>query len=437
METKKTFVLDTSVLLSAPNALTAFEEHDVVIPLVVIKELESKRHDPTLGHPARAALRALEELRVSGDGDDDIRHGVRVGEQGGTVRIEINHVHLQDGFPQTMREDRSNDTRILAVAFNLHKEGKRVVLVSKDLPMRILAATIGLQAQEFLNEQVVVDKPYTGLETLDVTDEELDVLYSDRKIPVPTDILTNTGLILQAPNGGSALARVASQGYATLVQNADREDVFGLKGRSAEQRVAIAHLLDENIGVVSLGGVAGSGKTVLAIAAGLEQVLEKSVYKKIVVFRPLFAVGGQELGYLPGTAEEKMNPWAAAVYDALSAIGNENVVDEVIDRQILEVLPLTHIRGRSLHDSFVVVDEAQSLEKPVLLTALTRMGTNSKIVLTHDVSQRDNLRVGRHDGIAAVVERLKGEQLFAHVAFTKSERSPVAAMATRLLDWEV
>jgi PhoH-like ATPase len=213
----------------------------------------------------------------------------------------------------------------------------------------------------------------------------------------------------------------------------DRE-AFGLHGRSAEQRVALDLLLDEEVGIVSLGGRAGTGKSALALCAGLEAVLERRHFKKVLVFRPLYAVGGQDLGYLPGSESEKMNPWAQAVYDTLGALTTQDVVDEVIARGMLEVLPLTHIRGRSLHDSFVVVDEAQSLERNVLLTVLSRVGSGSRVVLTHDVGQRDNLRVGRHDGIVAVVEKLKGHPLFAHITLTRSERSPIAALVTEMLE---
>jgi PhoH-like ATPase len=213
----------------------------------------------------------------------------------------------------------------------------------------------------------------------------------------------------------------------------DRE-AFGLHGRSAEQRVALDLLLDPEVGIVSLGGRAGTGKSALALCAGLENVLERRAFKKVVVFRPLYAVGGQELGYLPGSEGEKMQPWAQAVFDTLGALVSKEVVDHVLDSGMIEVLPLTHIRGRSLHDSFVIVDEAQSLERGVLLTVLSRLGAGSRVVLTHDVAQRDNLRVGRHDGVAAVIEALKGHPLFAHVTLTRSERSPIAALVTEMLE---
>jgi len=231
---------------------------------------------------------------------------------------------------------------------------------------------------------------------------------------------------------GSALGRVLPDKQVRLVRG-DR-DVFGLHGRSAEQRIALDLLLDPEIGIVSMGGRAGTGKSALALCAGLESVMERRAHKKVVIFRPLYAVGGQELGYLPGSEGEKMAPWAQAVFDTLGALVSSEVVTEILARGLIEVLPLTHIRGRSLHDSFVIVDEAQSLERGVLLTVLSRLGTNSRVVLTHDVAQRDNLRVGRHDGVTAVIEALKGHPLFAHVTLTRSERSPIAALVTEMLE---
>jgi PhoH-like ATPase len=230
----------------------------------------------------------------------------------------------------------------------------------------------------------------------------------------------------------SALGRVNADKRVQLVRG-DRE-AFGLHGRSAEQRVALDLLLDDSVGIVSLGGKAGTGKSALALCAGLEAVLERRTQRKVVVFRPLYAVGGQQLGYLPGSEAEKMGPWAQAVFDTLEGLASTEVIDEVAARGMLEVLPLTHIRGRSLHDSFVIVDEAQSLERNVLLTVLSRLGSGSRVVLTHDVAQRDNLRVGRHDGVAAVIEKLKGHPLFAHVTLTRSERSPIAALVTEMLE---
>jgi len=420
-------VLDTSVLLADPASLRRFHEHRVVLPLVVITELEGKRAHPELGYFARSALRTLDELRVVFGRLDA---PVPIGDAGGTLQVELNHTDpavLPAGFRLG-----DNDTRILAVALNLQSEGHLVTLVSKDLPMRVKAAAVGLHAEEYRAE-LAVETGYTGMSEVGVPAGDVDVLYDHGTVEIEParELPCHSGLVLISDRG-SALGRVTPDKQVRLVRG-DRE-AFGLRGRSAEQRVALDLLLDPEIGIVSLGGRAGTGKSALALCAGLEAVLERRQHKKVVVFRPLFAVGGQELGYLPGSESEKMQPWAQAVFDTLGALTGPDVIDEVLTRGMLEVLPLTHIRGRSLHDAFVVVDEAQSLERNVLLTVLSRVGSNSKVVLTHDVAQRDNLRVGRHDGVVAVVEKLKGHPLFAHVTLTRSERSPIAALVTEMLE---
>jgi PhoH-like ATPase len=344
--------------------------------------------------------------------------------------VELNHTDA-DALPSGFRLG-DNDTRILAVARNLANDGASVTLVTKDLPLRIKASAVGLDAQEYRAE-LTPESGWTGMAELDVTGTDLDQLYDEGRLDLDEarELPCHTGLVLLSERG-SALGRVRPDKSVQLVRG-DRE-AFGLHGRSAEQRVALDLLLDPDVGIVSLGGRAGTGKSALALCAGLEATLERRQHRKVVVFRPLYPVGGQELGYLPGSENEKMSPWAQAVFDTLGAVTSADVIEEVLDRGMLEVLPLTHIRGRSLHDAFVIVDEAQSLERNVLLTVLSRIGANSKVVLTHDVAQRDNLRVGRHDGVVAVVERLKGHPLFAHVTLTRSERSPIAALVTDMLE---
>jgi PhoH-like ATPase len=419
------------VLLSDPWAVSRFAEHAVVLPLVVIGELEGKRHHPELGWFAREALRLLDDLRQ--------HHGrldkpIPIGPAGGTLHVELNHSD-PGVLPPGFRAD-SNDARILACALNLAAEVENVTLVTKDIPLRVKAAAVGLESDEY-RAQDVTPSGWTGMVDVELPAEALDTLYRDGAIDPAdygasdADYPCNTGLRLMAPSA-SALGRITKDKQIQLVRG-DRE-AFGLHGRSAEQRIALDLLLDPEVGIVSLGGRAGTGKSALALCAGLEQVMERGLHRKVVVFRPVYAVGGQEIGYLPGSESEKMEPWAQAVFDTLGALVSKAVIDEVLGRGMLEVLPLTHIRGRSLHDAFVIVDEAQSLERNVLLTVLSRLGTGSRVVLTHDVAQRDNLRVGRHDGIAAVIEKLKGHPLFAHVTLTRSERSPIAALVTEMLE---
>jgi PhoH-like ATPase len=426
-QSERTYVLDTSVLLSDPRAISRFAEHSVVLPVVVVTELEAKRNDPEIGYFARQALRLLDELRVE---HERLDFPIVVSDAGGTLRVELNHSNMSV-LPSGLQLG-DNDSRILAVALNLANDGLDVVVVSKDLPLRVKAASIGLAAQEYRAE-LAVDSGWTGVAELEISAEQMADLYdaetfTSRQVQ---DMPLNTSLVIHSDRG-SALGRVTARGEVRLVRG-DRE-VFGVHGRSAEQRLAIDLLLDPEVGIVSLGGRAGTGKSALALCAGLEAVLEKQQHRKIMVFRPLYAVGGQELGYLPGDKEEKMSPWGQAVFDTLGALVSENVLEEVVERGMLEVLPLTHIRGRSLHDAFVIVDEAQSLERNVLLTVLSRIGQNSRVVLTHDVAQRDNLRVGRHDGVASVIETLKGNALFGHITLTRSERSAIAALVTELLE---
>ncbi len=425
-QAERTYVLDTSVLLSDPRALFNFHEHAVVLPVVVITELEAKRNDPEIGYFARQSLRLLDELRIE---HERLDFPIPVGE-GGSLRVELNHSN-PSVLPSGLQLG-DNDSRILACAANLQADGVPVTVVSKDLPLRVKAASIGLDAQEYRHE-LAIDSGWTGMAEITLGSNDMARLYERETLTTSTveGMPINTGLVLHSDRG-SALGRVVGEREVRLVRG-DRE-VFGVHGRSAEQRLAIDLLLDSEVGILSLGGRAGTGKSALALCAGLEAVLERQQHKKIMVFRPLYAVGGQELGYLPGDQGEKMNPWGQAVFDTLGALVSQNVLDEVVERGILEVLPLTHIRGRSLHDAFVIVDEAQSLERNVLLTVLSRIGQNSRVVMTHDVAQRDNLRVGRHDGVASVIETLKGHPLFGHITLTRSERSAIAALVSEMLD---
>lgn len=423
----RTYVLDTSVLLSDPTALSRFDEHAVVLPVVVLLELEDKRHHAELGWAARSTLRTLEQLR---EAHGVLTEPIPVNDAGGTVRVELNHQD-QAVLPEALRGG-ANDDRILAVARNLADEGAEVTLVTKDLPLRLRASIAGLAAEEYRNEQLPSD-PWSGVVRLELPGEHLELLYREGGIArelLPDDVPVNAGLILTS-GPGSALARLHADGYARPLAT---ESVLGLTGRSAAQRLAIDLLGDPQVGIVSLGGNAGTGKSVLALAAGLDAVMRRGTHRRVIVFRPLYAVGGQDLGYLPGTEAEKMAPWAAAVTDALEAVCDPDLVRSVRSRGLLEVLPLTYIRGRSLTDTYVIIDEAQNLERGVLLTALSRLGQGSRAVLTHDIAQRDNLRVGRYDGIASVIAALRGHALFGHLTLTRSERSAVSALIGEVIE---
>ena len=429
IDERSTYVLDTSVLLSAPTALDAFGNNDVVLPIIVLTELEAKRHHPELGWAARSVLRRLEGVREDNGGLSDPSI---INEEGGTIRVELNH--RSDGLvPESMRDDGSNDHRILMVALNLQADGHEVVLVTQDLPLRLRAGVVGLPAVEF-RHHTGADLGWRGVVELAVQAATIDELYERGvcELDEAGELPVNTGLILEGGNQ-SALALVTGDRKVRL---ANDRSLFGIRGRNAEQRLALNLLADDNIGILSIGGPAGTGKSVLALSAGLESVLERKSHRRVMIFRPLYAVGGQDLGFLPGSEDEKMRPWTDAVGDALGAIANEHVREEIERQELIEVLPLTYIRGRTLTDVFVIIDEAQNLERSVLLTALSRLGPGSRVILTHDVAQRDNLRVGRHDGIASVVASLRGHHLFAHVTLSRSERSAIAALVSEALDVE-
>lgn len=416
------YVIDTSVLLADPKALGRLSDRDIVIPLVVVTELESKKAHPDLGYAARQALRTLEYYRAS---TPTITDPIPT-EDGGSIRVEINNI-TETILPDLLRSA-TNDNRILAVAANL-AQSEPVTLLTKDLTLRLKASVAGLEAEDFLPEKVEID--WQGWTTLAVDEQTVSDIYAGDSVYVhgAEEFPVNTNFVLTSPNG-SALARMTGD----KLRHVKDHRVFDIKGRSAEQRFALDMLTDQDLGIVSIGGKAGTGKSILALAAGLDAVVERQTYKKVVVFRPLYAVGGQDLGFLPGTAEEKMSPWAAAVYDALEVFCGPNVIEQVIEDNLLEVLPLTHIRGRTLSDTYVIIDEAQNLERMVLLTALSRLGAGSKAVITHDVGQRDNLRVGKYDGIMSVIGALSGSPLFGHITLSRSERSPVAELVSRVLE---
>lgn len=421
-----TVVLDTSVLLSAGRtALYSFGSDNVVVPLIVVSELETKRNDPDLGLAARSALRALDAL-IS---DGDIREGVSLGEGYGTIRIETNHIH---DVPEALKSYPSNDTRIVTVALNLSNELEgTVTLITKDVPLRVKASTVGVKTEGFTPANISGDY-IDNTETHWVTADQIDEIHETGAVRLSLDIPRNVGVILRNEENpkDTALAISGKQYEFNLIK---QYEISGLESRSAEQALAIDYLMDEGVKIVSLGGRAGTGKTTLALAAGVEQV-NKGVYKKIIVFRSMHAVGGEELGFLPGTEAEKLDPWTAAIYDSLGSFLTKEQIQKLKTKQAIEVLPLTHIRGRTFNNAFILLDESQNLERATILTALSRLGKNSKAVMSWDVSQRDNFRVGRHDGVYEVTSRLLGEKLFAHTSLKKSERSDVAELVSRVLD---
>lgn len=423
-----TRIIDTSVLLSfGKEGLFSYPGDTIVLPLVVIKELENKRNDPDLGLSARNVLRFLESLRT--EASTSLSDGVLL-VNGATIRVESNHIDTAK-LPASLRNDYSHDTRILAVAKNLHDELGNVVVVSHDLPMRLLSESVlGVPAEDFTDSVAPVET-IDDIKTIRVRNEDIDTFYGYGSLSLPDDLPVNAPVILKGEDSSASGLALAKPGFK--VERIDYDNKF-LKPKSTEQSFALGMLNDEKIKIVSLGGRAGTGKTLLAIAAGLHQVQKGgSPYQKVTVFRPVNAVGNQDIGFLPGTVQEKMDPFAEAVYDSLRAVMTQDQIKSVRAKEQLEVLPLTYIRGRTLPKTWVVIDEAQNLEKSVLMTALTRLGNGSKAALCYDLEQRDNLRVGKHNGVFSISQALYGDKLFGHVTFKKTERSEVADLINRKL----
>lgn len=416
-------VLDTSVLLAAgKKALYSFEQNDLVIPYTVLKELESKKTDPELGRMARSVIKELDKFNEQGD----IKDGVSLGEGFGTVRVEVNHV---DQVPDILKPYSSNDTKIVTVAHFLSTISEDdVFLVSKDIALRIIATLVDVKSLDFTPnfDGNFIDR----VEHFSVPGESIDEIHEMGEVKLQVRAPLNAGVLLRSETNPKHTALAIAKGDYSF-EIIEGQTVKGLESHSAEQAIAIEYLMDPKIKIVSLGGRAGTGKTTLALAAGIEQLRD---FKKITVFRSMHAVGGEELGFLPGTEQEKMDPWTQAIYDSLESFMERSQITTLKTKGLIEVLPLTHIRGRTLHNRFVIVDEAQNLHKDVLMTALSRLGKNSKAVLSWDAAQRDNMYVGRFDGVYEVASRLLGEKLFGHVSLQRSERSDVADLVTRKLD---
>jgi PhoH-like ATPase len=431
------YVLDTCVLLADPRALYRFDEHDVVLPLVVVEELDrNKTRLDEVGRNARGALRLIEELRVrSGSG---LREPV-VLPGGGTLRVEGNHV---DAPLPAYLESTKPDHRILAVALGLGG-----TLVTKDGALRIKGSQLGVAVEDYRADTVHVDEHYTGIAEIDVGTAVLERLHRDGKISldaagVGAVFALNQCLVLRAGRSASGLARVcdvAADGSATVQRVAGTPRAFGVAPRDVRQTFALDLLTDPAVPCVSLMGMAGTGKTFLALAAGLELVVEARAYRRLSVYRPLVAVGRQEVGYLPGDLDEKLSPWMAAVHDNLYALfaqgdgadprSAQGAVDGLLERGQLELAAITYLRGRSITDEYVIVDEAQNLELPTLKVILTRMAAGSKVVFCGDLSQVDNPYISPYGGMAALIEKLKGTALFGHVTMAKGVRSPLAELA--------
>jgi len=432
----KTFVLDTNVILHDPLAMFAFEGSRVVLPLTVIEELDTfKRNNDERGRSARLVARKLDELRKHGK----LSQWVPL-EHGGKLKVEI---QVSDGLPKSF-STHTKDNEILSCAQYLKKQGENVVFISKDINLRIKAEALGLETQDYEQAKVDVDELYPGWREMSATAAQIDQFYKDKKLVLPdVEFVPNEFAVLKnAGASNSALARFDAKAAALVPLAKADAAPWGIKPLNTEQRFALDLLMNKDIQLVSLVGVAGSGKTLLALAAALQQTLEEKFYRRILVGRPVVAVG-HDIGFLPGTKEEKLTNWMGAIYDNLSYLlerpkGSLETTDMdiqmLIEEGALEIEAVTYLRGRSLPNLLIIIDDAQNLTPHEIKTIISRAGKGAKIVLTGDPYQIDNYYLdASSNGLTNLVERFKRQPIFGHVTFTKSERSPLAALASDLL----
>lgn len=432
----KTFVLDTNVILHDPMSMFSFEGSRVVIPLTVIEELDTfKRSNDERGRSARFVSRKLDELRRNGKLSDWVPL-----EHGGKLKVEI---QVSDGLPKAFSAH-TKDNEILSCALYLKKQGENIVFISKDINLRIKAESLGLETQDFEKEKVDIDDLYKGWREAAVSSEAIDSFYKDKRLPSTiADLVPNEFVILKAEGTSkSALARydLKTKSLVPLVK-ADSAP-WGIKPLNTEQRFALELLLNPDISLVTLVGLAGSGKTMIALASALQQTLEEKLYRRILVARPVIAVG-HDLGFLPGTKEEKLTNWMGAIYDNLSYLlekpkgaleTTDMDIQMLMEEGILEIEAVTYLRGRTLPGLLIIIDDSQNLTPHEIKTIISRAGQGAKIVLTGDPHQVDNYYLdAASNGLTNLVDRFKGQGLFGHVTFTKSERSVLAALASDLL----
>jgi PhoH-like ATPase len=441
---RKNFVLDTNVLLHDPRALFSFADNTVIIPIYVLEEIDHfKKELSERGRNAREVARRLDEFRSNGG---NLAEGIAL-EAGGQLRVELGKRNL----PEALKASQIVDNFILGVGLEVRDRDPSVptVLVTKDVNLRIRADSLGLKADDYLAEKIDVEELYSGNGELEVPGPQIDEFYQSGTVSVEglngaaSHLYANQYLLLRDRDNSSHTALGRYDGVSKRVAQIKklREGVWGIRPRNKEQHYAMDLLLNDEVKLVTLVGKAGTGKTLLAIAAGLQKCVEEGVYQKLLVSRPIFPLG-KDIGFLPGDIEEKLNPWMQPIYDNIELLLGFSKAEkkegrshqELIDLGYIEIEPLTYIRGRSIPNQYMIVDEAQNLTPHEVKTIITRVGENTKIILTGDPYQIDNPYVdASNNGLTTVVERFKGEPIAGHVTLQKGERSPLAELAANVL----
>ncbi len=444
---KKIFVLDTSVLLEDPNSLFSFEDNDIIIPVVVLEEIDhKKRLGDDIGRNARRVSRILDNICKKGG---HLQDGVEL-EGGGILKIELNHKDFEK--VRNYFNQMSNDNRILAVALNILKEeeeknsNRKVILVSKDVLVRVKANALGIPSQDYLSGKIITNhEMYSGYETVEVSSLIIDKFYSDGFLDLTLESISNQiiyphhFLILkdEAGSSKSAIAYMNPDTQRLEHLRLSEKDIWGIRAKNAQQKMAFELLLDEKVPLVTITGRAGTGKTLLALAAGLYKTEELNIYKKLLVARPIVPMG-KDIGYLPGDKEEKLRPWIQPIYDNLDFIfgrhKNSNIEDILVGLKRLEIEALTFIRGRTIPNQFIIIDEAQNLTKHEVKTIVSRVGEGSKIVLVGDPEQIDHPYLdSSSNGLVYLVEKFKEFEEGGHINLIKGERSRLARLAADIL----
>ena len=437
MKGPKHFVLDTNVLLHNPESINSFGDNYVVLPMTVIEELDNfKRTNDELGRSARQVIRQLDHLRSEGT----LKNGVKL-PNGGVLKISLEEKSIKGAFLDMSIPD----NRILAVATNLAAQKEKVIFVSKDISARLKADALGIEVMDFEQQKCDFDSLYSGWREVAVAGQIIDAFYKEKILTMPgKDFIANEFIILRDQENPkhTGFARALGRDSVTHLDPAF-ESAWELRARSKEQRMALELLLDPKINLITLIGRAGTGKTLLALAAGLHCVLRLETYDKLLVSRPIIPMG-RDIGYLPGTKDDKLSLWMQPIFDNLAylmRLGHkfedgtvQNKIDQLIKNQQIELEALTYIRGRSIPDQFVIVDEAQNLTPHEVKTIVSGAGENTKMVITGDPNQIDNPYLdASSNGLAYAVEKLKGQPLYGHVTLSKSERSPLSAVAADFL----
>lgn len=454
----KSFVLDTNVLLHNPASLFMFADNEVVIPFAVLEELDRfKKQNDDVGRNCREVIRHLDRLRRKGH----LRDGVAWNGKGGIIRVEF----AEENRPAWLKNETA-DNRVIGVAYALQQAGRKAIVISKDINVRLKSDGMGIETQDFEAQKVDADRLYAGYTAISTPTEIIDQLYKEKQLPLEdvrpylkyvdeegeeTDIELSDNQFVQlsdmADNSHSGLSRLLADTGHLIPVHGPRRPVFGIMARNVQQTMALDLLLDDEVQLVTLLGSAGTGKTLLAIAAGMQKVFTEERFDKLLVARPIMPMG-RDIGFLPGTKDEKLGAWMQPIFDNLSYLlstrgagtqhaeskGPEQRIESLMATGRLVLEPLTYIRGRSIPHQFIIVDEAQNLTPHEVKTIVSRVGEGTKIVLTGDVGQIDNPYLDTaSNGLAYTVERMRNQPMVGHITLAKSERSVLASLAAERL----